>query len=80
MKKLIKVCNMVAFIFLLSFFLKLGRDWMMYDSIQNSAPFMVWVVADAIRYLLPAGFTFLVGRFLKVAQENKERNDSDKVR
>ena len=80
MKKLIKVCNMVAFIFLLSFFLKLGRDWVMYDSALNSAPFLVWVVADAIRYLLPAGFTFLVGRFLKVAQENKERNDSDKVR
>ena len=71
---------MVALIFLLSFFLKLGRDWVMYDSALNSAPFLVWVVADAIRYLLPAGFTFLVGRFLKVAQENKERNDSDKVR
>ena len=80
MKKLIKVCNMVAFIFLLSFFLKLGRDWVMYDSIQNSAPFMVWVIADGVRYLLPSGFTFLIGRFLKVAQENKERNDSDKVR
>ena len=80
MKKLIKVCNMVAFIFLLSFVLKLCRDWMMYDSTLNSAPFYIWIVADAIRYLLPAGFTFLVGRFLKVAQENKERNDSDRVR
>ena len=80
MKKLIKVCNMVAFIFLLSFFLKLGRDWMMYDATLNSAPFYIWVVADATRYLLPSGFVFLLGRFLKVAQENKERNDSDRVR
>ena len=80
MKKLIKVCNMVAFIFLLSFFLKLGRDWMMYDATLNSAPFSIWVVADAVRYLMPSGFVFLLGRFLKVAQENKERNDSDKVR
>ena len=80
MRKLIKVCNMVAFIFLLSFFLKLGRDWMLYDSTLNSAPFTVWIIADAIQYLLPAGFTFLIGRFLNVAQEKKEQNDSDTVR
>ena len=80
MKKLIKACNMVAFIFLLSFCLKLGRDWMLYDSTPNSAPFYIWIIADAVRYLLPAGFTFLIGRFLKVAQENKEKNDSDFVR
>lgn len=80
MKKLIKACNMVAFIFLLSFFLKLGRDWVIYNSTLNSAPFYIWVVADAVRYLLPAGSIFLIGRFLKVAQDNKEQNDSDKVR
>ena len=45
MKKIIKACNMVAFIFLLSFFLKLGRDWMLYDSTFNSAPFSVWIIA-----------------------------------
>ena len=80
MKKIIKACNIVAFIFLLSFFLKLIRDWVGYSNTLNSAPFYIWIVADAVRYLLPAGFTFLIGRFLKVAQDNKERNDSDKVR
>ena len=80
MKKLIIVCNMIAIIFLLSFFLKLGRDWMIYDATLNSAPFYIWVVADATRYLMPSGFVFLLGRFLKVAQDNKEKNDSDFVR
>ena len=80
MKKLIKACNMAAFIFLLSFFLKLGRDWLGYHSTLNSAPFYLWIIADALRYLLPAGFVFLIGRFMKAAQENKEKNDSDKVR
>ena len=80
MKKLIKACNMAAFIFLLSFCLKLGRDWLGYHSALNSAPFYLWVIADALRYLLPAGFVFLIGRFMKAAQENKEKNDSDKVR
>lgn len=80
MKKLITTCNIVAFIFLLSFFLKLGRDWMMYDSTLNSAPFYIWVVANAIQYLLPAGAAFLIGRFLKAAQDRKEQNDSDTVR
>ena len=80
MKKLIKACNMAAFIFLLSFFLKLVRDWLGYHSTLNSAPFYLWIIADALRYLLPAGFIFLIGRFLKAAQENKKQNDSDKIR
>ena len=80
MRKLIKVCNMLAFIFLLSFFLKLGRDWLGYNNTLNSAPFYIWVVADAIQYLLPAGAAFLIGRFLKVAQDRKNQNDSDNVR
>ena len=80
MKKLTKACNIIAFIFLLSFFLKLGRDWMVYNSTLNSAPFYIWVLADALQYLLPAGFVFLIGRFLKAAQDNKNQNDSDKIR
>ena len=80
MKKLIIVCNMIAIILLLSFVLKLAWDWMMYDTTLNSAPFYIWVVADGVRYLLPAGCTFLFGRFLKKARDKKMENDSDKVR
>ena len=80
MKKLIKACNIVAFIFLLSFFLELGRDWMGYNNTLNSAPFYIWVVADAVQYLVPAGFAFLIGRFLKAAQDRKNQNDPDNVR
>ena len=80
MKKLIKACNMAAFIFLLSFLLKLGRDWVVYDATLNSAPFTIWIIADSIEYLLPAGSVFLIGRFLKAAQEKKTQTDSDNVR
>ena len=80
MTKLTKVCNVVAWILLLSFLLKLGRDWVVHDATLNSAPFTIWIIADSIEYLLPAGSVFLIGRFLKAAQDNQQKNDSDKVR
>ena len=75
-KKLIKICNFVAFIFALSFLLKLARDWGVYSTTLNSAPFYIWVVADAVQYLMPAAFVFLIGRFVK-HQQNKENTDAE---
>ena len=72
-EKLIKVCNTVGFIFALSFLLQLLRDWNVYNTTLNSAPFYVWVLADALKYLLPAVFVFLLGRFVR-HQKNKEEN------
>lgn len=80
MTKLTKVCNVVAWILLLSFLLKLGRDWVVHDATLNSAPFTIWIIADSIEYLLPAGSVFLIGRLLKAAQEKKTQTDSDNVR
>ena len=72
-EKMIKICNAVAFIFALSFLLRLARDWTVYNTTLNSAPFYVWVLADALQYLMPAAFVFLIGRIVK-HQKDKEEN------
>ena len=72
-KKIIKLCNTVAFIFALSFLLKLARDWTVYNTALNSAPFYVWALADGVKYLMPAAFAFLIGRIVKL-QKDKEEN------
>ena len=71
--KLIKICNTVGFIFALSFLLQLLRDWNVYNTTLNSAPFRLWVVTDAVLYLTPAAFAFLIGCIVKL-QKNKEEN------
>ena len=70
--KLIKICNTVGFIFALSFLLQLLRDWNVYNTTLNSAPFRLWVVTDAVLYLLPAAFIFLIGRILGRHKDNEE--------
>ena len=70
--KFLKICNIVAFIFALSFLLRLARDWNVYNTTLNSAPFSVWVLADAVQYLMPAAFVFLIGRIVKFVKDKKE--------
>ena len=72
-EKILKICNLVAFLFALSFLLRLARDWTLYSRALNSAPFSVWVLADALQYLMPAAVMFLIGRVVK-HQKNKEEN------
>lgn len=72
-EKLLKICNLVAFIFALSFLLQLLRDWHVYNTTLNSAPFYLWVLADALQYLMPAAVVFLIGRVVK-HQKDREEN------
>ena len=72
-EKLLKICNLVAFIFALSFLLQLLRDWNVYNTTLNSAPFYLWVLADALQYLMPAAVMFLIGRVVK-HQKDREEN------
>jgi len=72
-EKFLKICNILAFIFALSFLLKLARDWNVYRATWNSAPFYVWALADALQYLMPAAFIFLIGRVVK-HQKDKDEN------
>lgn len=79
--KIIKICNIVAFILTLSFLLKLVRDWFVYNTTLNSAPFYLWVMVDAAYYLLPAACIFLAGRLVHVKKKKDEQeNDTESNR
>ena len=71
-EKILKICNFISFVFALSFLLKLTRDWFVYRAAMNSAPFYVWALADAVQYLMPAAFIFLIGRILGRHKDNEE--------
>lgn len=73
-EKVIKICNVVAFILALSFLLKLARDAFVYSTTLNSAPFWIWVLVDMLYYLLPAAILFLLGRVVKY-RNNKEKSE-----
>lgn len=74
-EKLIKICNIVAFIMALSFVLKLARDAIAYNTTLNSAPFYIWIIADAVYYLMPAAFLYLIGRLVKRAKDKEEQEN-----
>ena len=74
-EKLIKICNIVAFIMALSFVLKLARDAITYHTTLNSAPFYIWVIADAVYYLMPAAFLYLIGRLVKRTKDKEEQEN-----
>ena len=74
-EKLIKICNIVAFIMALSFVLNLARDAITYHTTLNSARFYIWVIADAVYYLMPAAFLYLIGRLVKRAKDKEEQEN-----
>ena len=75
--KIIQVCNIVAFIMALSFVLKVARDAFVYTTTLNSAPFYIWIIVDAVYYLLPGAVVFLVGCLVKrrLKQEQREKEE-----
>lgn len=66
MKKNISiVCNFISIILILAFGIKVMIDYSEYTVTLNSAPFYIWVLADALYLLLPAMIVFAVGRAVK---------------
>lgn len=76
-----KFCSIASLLLLLCFFLKLARDWYVYNTTLNSAPFYLWVLVDAVYFLLPAACIFLAGKLVR-ARKNKEsqEHDTDPIR
>ena len=56
----------------LGFFIHLAVDWYQYNTTLNSAPFWVWILVDALIWLLPALLAFLAGFISKKKLSKKE--------
>lgn len=60
-KTVTKVCYAISIILLLCFIVKTIMDGIRYDSIVGSAPFEVYILVNAIYFVLPAVISFVVG-------------------
>ena len=58
----------------LGFIINLIVDWFRYKVSFTSAPFWLWLVADAATWLLPALLAFLAGYIAKKRLTNKENS------
>ena len=60
-----KLCDLIGIILLLAFILKTAMDYSRYTATLNSAPFYVWVLANALYFIIPAMAVFIVGGVLR---------------
>ena len=62
-----------AALMVLGFFVTVAVDWLRYNSTLNSAPFYLWVLCDAVIWLLPAIAAAVAGLVQKRKNINKEK-------
>ena len=58
---------------ILGFLIHVLVDQHQYNSVLNSAPFWVWIVSDAVLWLIPALLAFLAGFAAKKCLIKKEK-------
>ena len=67
-KNIPMVCNVVSFVLVITFVIKVIVDYTQYTTTLNSAPFYVWVLVDALFLVLPAIIVFAIGRIKRKKQ------------
>lgn len=65
-----KMCNVISIILLVCFIVKTIIDYTQYSSTLNSAPFYVWIIANALYFVLPAIIVFIVSIIIKIKNKN----------
>jgi len=61
--KISKMCALISIILAIIFVIKVVLDYVTYKTTLNSAPFYLWIVVDAIYFLLPASVIMIVSIF-----------------
>ena len=67
-KKVPMICNIVSVVLVIAFIVKNVVDYSKYTSTLNSAPFYVWILANALYFIIPAIILFAVGAIIKKNQ------------
>lgn len=73
MKKLnaSKMCYLLSCILFLIFIVKSVVDYTQYSTTLNSAPFYVWIVMNALYFVIPAVVVLIIGTVIQ-KQTKKE--------
>ncbi len=71
MKKIngVTLCYGLSALLFVAFMISTMIDYSRYNRTLNSAPFYVWIVVNAIYFLLPAVIAFIIGVALKKKQQ-----------
>ena len=64
--------NIISIVLLICFVVNTIIDYMRYSSALNSAPFRVWILVNAVYFILPAIIVFIVG--IVVKRKNKKKS------
>ena len=64
-KKIIKFCKIIPIVLLVCFAISVTTGYARYSSTLNSAPFSVWVLVDAIYFILPGIILWITGIVLQ---------------
>lgn len=62
------ICYMISVLLMIAFFVKSVVDYVQYSSSLNSAPFYIWIVVNAIYFIVPAMIVFVIGIIMKKRQ------------
>lgn len=64
-KTVSKWCNIASLVLIACFIIKTVLDYNKYSSTLNSAPFSLWILVNAVYFVLPALIVFIIGIVLK---------------
>ena len=64
-KTVSKWCNIASLVLIACFVIKTVLDYNKYSSTLNSAPFSLWMLVNAVYFVLPALIVFIIGIVLK---------------
>lgn len=56
-----KWCNVISLVLVVCFIIKTIFDYGKYSSTLNSAPFYLWILVNALYFVLPALIIFIAG-------------------
>ena len=68
----VKLLYGASVLMVIGFLVNVVIDYHKYNRSLNSAPFWIWIVVDALLWLLPALIAFLAGLIVSKKLRNKE--------
>lgn len=66
-----KFIYFVCILFIIGFCVRLGADYLKYDTINNSAPFYTFLITRSIECLLPCVLLFVIAKVIKKKYDKK---------
>ncbi len=69
----VKLLYGASVLMVLGFCIHVLVDYHTYNTTLNSAPFWVWILVDALVWLIPALLAFLAGLIVTKIMRNKEK-------